>query len=78
MCDILPDYERFAAAGKPFGRAVVTSVWGSAPRPEGSCMLASEDGRSRARSLADVSKAPRHPRSKVRSNGELRGWSHSV
>jgi xanthine dehydrogenase accessory factor len=45
MRDILPDYERFAAAGKPFGRAVVTSVWGSAPRPEGSCMLASGDGR---------------------------------
>jgi xanthine dehydrogenase accessory factor len=44
MRDILPDYERFAQAGKPFGRAVVTSVWGSAPRPEGSSMLAANDG----------------------------------
>ena len=30
--------------GRPVGRAVVTSVWGSAPRPEGSCMLATADG----------------------------------
>lgn len=44
MRDLLTDYERFSRAGKPFGRAVVTSVWGSAPRPEGSCMLADEDG----------------------------------
>jgi xanthine dehydrogenase accessory factor len=44
MRDLLTDYERFARSGKPFGRAVVTSVWGSAPRPEGSCMLATEDG----------------------------------
>jgi xanthine dehydrogenase accessory factor len=44
MRDILNDYERFAQAGKPFGRAVVTSVWGSAPRPEGSSMLAALDG----------------------------------
>jgi xanthine dehydrogenase accessory factor len=44
MRDILADYERFARAGKPFGRAVVTSVWGSAPRPEGSSMLAANDG----------------------------------
>jgi xanthine dehydrogenase accessory factor len=26
------------------GRAVVTSVWGSAPRPEGACLLATADG----------------------------------
>jgi xanthine dehydrogenase accessory factor len=45
MRDLLTDYERFAGSGKPFGRAVVTSVWGSAPRPEGSCMLAGADGR---------------------------------
>ncbi len=45
MRDLLTDYERFAGSGKPFGRAVVTSVWGSAPRPEGSCMLAAADGR---------------------------------
>jgi xanthine dehydrogenase accessory factor len=44
MRDILTDYDRFAQAGKPFGRAVVTSVWGSAPRPEGSSMLAASDG----------------------------------
>jgi xanthine dehydrogenase accessory factor len=44
MRDILIDYERFARTGKPFGRAVVTSVWGSAPRPEGSSMLAASDG----------------------------------
>lgn len=44
MRDLLTDYERFLAAGKPFGRAVVTSVWGSAPRPEGSCMLADTEG----------------------------------
>ncbi|MDQ3224440.1 MAG: XdhC family protein, partial [Gemmatimonadota bacterium] len=45
MRDLLIDYERFVATGKPFGRAVVTSVWGSAPRPEGSSMLATSDGR---------------------------------
>ena len=44
MRDLLTDYERFVATGRPFGRAVVTSVWGSAPRPEGSCMLAAADG----------------------------------
>jgi xanthine dehydrogenase accessory factor len=44
MRDLLTDYERFLKTGKPFGRAVVTSVWGSAPRPEGSSMLASGDG----------------------------------
>lgn len=45
MRDLLSDYARFTAAGTPFGRAVVTSVWGSAPRPEGSSMLAALDGR---------------------------------
>ena len=44
MRDLLNDYNRFVQSGKPFGRAVVTSVWGSAPRPEGSSMLASGDG----------------------------------
>jgi xanthine dehydrogenase accessory factor len=44
MRDLLNDYDRFTAKGKPFGRGVVTSVWGSAPRPEGSSMLASSDG----------------------------------
>lgn len=45
MRDLLDDYNRFEAAGIPFGRAVVTRVWGSAPRPEGSSMLAAADGR---------------------------------
>jgi xanthine dehydrogenase accessory factor len=44
MRDVLPDYDRLAGLGRPVGRAVVTSVWGSAPRPEGSSMLATADG----------------------------------
>lgn len=44
MRDILTDYDRLAAAG-PVGRAIVTSVWGSAPRPEGSSLVATADGR---------------------------------
>ncbi len=44
MRDLLPDYERLSATGRPVGRAVVTSVWGSAPRPEGACLLATPDG----------------------------------
>ena len=44
MRDLLSDYDRLAALGRPVGRAVVTSVWGSAPRPEGSSMLATADG----------------------------------
>jgi len=44
MRDLLADYERLRATGTPCGRAVVTSVWGSAPRPEGSCMLATAEG----------------------------------
>ena len=44
MRDLLSDYDRLAAEGRPVGRAVVTSVWGSAPRPEGSSMLATADG----------------------------------
>jgi xanthine dehydrogenase accessory factor len=44
MRDLLSDYERLAAAGEPFGRAVVTSVWGSAPRAEGASMLATRTG----------------------------------
>jgi xanthine dehydrogenase accessory factor len=44
MRDLLSDYERFARSGKRFGRAVVTSVWGSAPRAEGASMLAADDG----------------------------------
>src|SRR5213076_2182018 len=44
MRDLLADYDRLARLGHPVGRAVVTSVWGSAPRPEGSSMLATADG----------------------------------
>jgi len=43
MRDLLTDYERMRAAG-PVGRAVVTEVWGSAPRPEGAMLLATADG----------------------------------
>lgn len=44
MRDLLSDYARLNAAGRPVGRAVVTSVWGSAPRPAGSSMIATGDG----------------------------------
>ena len=44
MRDILTDYDRFQAAGERIGRAVVTSVWGSAPRPEGACLVATATG----------------------------------
>jgi xanthine dehydrogenase accessory factor len=44
MRDLLSDYDHLASLGHPIGRAVVTSVWGSAPRPEGSSMLATVDG----------------------------------
>ena len=44
MRDLLSDYDRLSRSGRPVGRAVVTSVWGSAPRPEGSSMLATADG----------------------------------
>ena len=44
MRDLLPDYYRLTAAGERPGRAVVTSVWGSAPRPEGASMLATTGG----------------------------------
>ena len=44
MRDVLAEYERLTAAGELVGRGVVTSVWGSAPRPEGSTMLATRTG----------------------------------
>src|ERR1043166_2965562 len=43
MRELLADYERLRAAG-PVGRAVVTQVWGSAPRPEGATLLAGPNG----------------------------------
>jgi xanthine dehydrogenase accessory factor len=45
MRDILTDYEALAAAGERVGRAVVTSVFGSAPRPAGATVLATPGGR---------------------------------
>lgn len=44
MLDCLQDYQTLSA-GEPVGRAVVTHVWGSAPRPEGATMLATASGR---------------------------------
>ncbi len=45
MRDLLKEYDAFIAAGDRVGRAVVTSVWGSAPRPEGACLLATARGK---------------------------------
>lgn len=45
MRDLLREYQNLHAGGTTVGRAVVTSVWGSAPRPEGACLLATADGR---------------------------------
>lgn len=44
MRDLLQELHAFTAAGDPVGRGVVTSVWGSAPRPEGACLLATRGG----------------------------------
>jgi len=41
--NLLADYTRMREAG-PVGRAVVTSVWGSAPQAEGAAMLVSAGG----------------------------------
>ncbi|HEX5634139.1 MAG TPA: XdhC/CoxI family protein, partial [Gemmatimonadales bacterium] len=38
------DYQRLLLRNEPIGRAVVTRVWGSAPRPEGAVMLATPSG----------------------------------
>ena len=43
MRELLEEYERLLASG-PVGRAVVTQVWGSAPRPEGASLLAGPNG----------------------------------
>lgn len=45
MRDVLKDYDAFIALGDRVGRAVVTSVWGSAPRAEGACLLATARGK---------------------------------
>ena len=44
MRDLIEAYERLSAGAGRVGRAVVTSVWGSAPRAAGASMLASADG----------------------------------
>ena len=44
MRELLADYDRLRASG-PVGRAVVTKVWGSAPRGEGAMLLATPDAR---------------------------------
>jgi xanthine dehydrogenase accessory factor len=44
MRSLLPDYLRLSTGGTAVGRAVVTSVWGSAPEPEGAVLLATADG----------------------------------
>lgn len=43
MRDLLEEYQSLAAHG-PVGRAVVTRVWGSAPRGPGGCLLATAGG----------------------------------
>ena len=40
----LSDYQRLIARNEPIGRAVVTQVWGSAPRQAGAVMLATPSG----------------------------------
>jgi xanthine dehydrogenase accessory factor len=42
MRELLSEYLKMKSSG-PVGRAVVTNVWGSAPRPEGSNLLATTD-----------------------------------
>src|SRR5206468_12840429 len=44
MRELLAELDGLSAMGRQFGRAVVTSVWGSAPRPPGASMLATADG----------------------------------
>jgi len=43
MRDLLTELDRLSLAG-PLGRAVVTGVWGSAPRGAGACLLATSSG----------------------------------
>ena len=47
MRDVLAEYERMIAAGARVGRAVVTSVWGSAPRMAGATLLAGSNREGR-------------------------------
>jgi xanthine dehydrogenase accessory factor len=45
MRDVIADYGALSASKERIGRAVVTSVFGSAPRPAGASLLATEGGR---------------------------------
>jgi xanthine dehydrogenase accessory factor len=45
MRDLLNEYEALMATGEPVGRAMVTSVWGSAPRQHGASLLATPSGK---------------------------------
>ncbi|MEO8029898.1 MAG: XdhC family protein, partial [Gemmatimonadota bacterium] len=45
MRELLPDLQRLLAGSTAVGRGVVISVWGSAPQPVGSVMIATADGR---------------------------------
>jgi xanthine/CO dehydrogenase XdhC/CoxF family maturation factor len=44
MRDVLPEIERWLAAGRRVALATGVEVWGSAPRPAGSKMAVSDDG----------------------------------
>lgn len=45
MRDLLEEYDALSSTGEPVGRGVVVSVWGSAPRGEGACVLATASGK---------------------------------
>jgi xanthine dehydrogenase accessory factor len=45
MRDLLNEYEALLSSGEPVGRAMVTSVWGSAPRQQGASLLATPSGK---------------------------------
>jgi len=42
--ELLPDIDKWLAAGKKIALATVVSTWGSSPRPPGSIMAVTEDG----------------------------------
>jgi xanthine dehydrogenase accessory factor len=85
MRDLLEEYDRLAASGGPVGRAVVTSVWGSAPRAEGASMLATAEGVMagsvsggcvEAATAAEIAEAIGHGRPKLVTFGisDERAW----
>jgi xanthine dehydrogenase accessory factor len=45
MRDLLNEYDALMSTGEPVGRAMVTSVWGSAPRQHGASLLATPSGK---------------------------------